>query len=131
VKKWDHPVTGEPIGLGQHISWSIQGMIRRWPFIIILTCISLVCWFIGWRHAVVLGWWNAWASYMALFIESVVGISMFQQTKADAQVIRKILAMETSQFEELKDLIVQVEDTLETIEIVHSEDHYEPIEDNE
>lgn len=123
MRKWEHPVTGEPIGLGQHISWKIQVMIRRWPFILTLTAISLVCWFIGWRHSSVLAWWNAWASYMALFIESVVGISMFQQTKADAQVIRKILAMETDQFQELKDLIGQVEESLELIEIIHEEDH--------
>ena len=129
MKKRVHAVTGEPIGLGQHMSWKIQEMIRRWPFILTMTVISLACWVIGWRHSDVVLWWNAWASYMAIFIESVVGISMFQQTKSDAQVIRKILAMESSQFEELKELIEQVEGTLETIEIIHEEDH--PSRDDE
>lgn len=109
--RYKHPVTGEDIGLGEHISWSIQSAIRRWAFILTVTAATIVCW--SSRDSTVLTWWNYTASWMALFIESVVGISMFQQTKADAQVIRKILKMETSQFDELKALIEKVEDDLE------------------
>ena len=111
---YKHPITGEDIGLGQHISWSIQNAIRHWWFILTITGISVVCWAYGVHHPTELGWWNAWASYMALFIESVVGISMYQQTRADAKVIRKILKMETTQFEQLKDLIEHVEHDIET-----------------
>jgi len=117
-----HPITGEEIGLGQHISWKIQNAIRHWWFILTITAITVVAWTYGATHPSELGWWNAWASYMALFIESVVGISMYQQTRADAQVIRKILAMETSQFEELTDLITRVETDLE---IMHYPNHTE------
>jgi len=50
---------------------------------------------------------------MALVIESVVGIAMFQQTKADAKVIRKILSLEHEQFDELKELVLTVQDEFE------------------
>ena len=47
---------------------------------------------------------------MALVLESIVGIAMFQQTKADAKVIRKILSLEHEQFDELKELVITVQD---------------------
>jgi len=112
-----HPITGDQIGPGEHLSWVIQTAIRRWAFVGIVTLATAVCWAI--HTEPVLTWWNYTASYMAVFIELVVGISMFQQTKADAQVIRKILAMETHQFAELKDLISKVE---EDIEVFHYPD---------
>lgn len=55
-----------------------------------------------------------------MLIELVVGIAMFQQTKADAQVIRKILALETHQFDSLKALIENIDHDLETY---HDETH--------
>jgi hypothetical protein len=106
-----HPITGEKIGLGEHLSWSAQNAIRRWEFVGIVTLATVVCWGIGTTG--VLSWWNYAASYSAVLIELIVGIAMYQQTKADAQVIRKILAMETHQFAELKELIERVEDDLE------------------
>ena len=112
-----HPITGDEIGLGEHLSWVIQTAIRRWVFVGIVTIATAACWVI--HSGSVLTWWNYSASYMAVLIELVVGISMFQQTKADAQVIRKILAMETNQFAELKELINKVE---EDIEVFHYPD---------
>jgi hypothetical protein len=113
MPQYTHPITGEAIGLGQHISWRIQNSIRHWWFILAITVITLVCVTWGLHDNNVIAWWNVWASYMALFIESVVGISMYQQTKADAQVIRKILAMETNQFNELKSLVKHIDRDLE------------------
>jgi len=43
---------------------------------------------------------------MALFIESVVGISMFEQTRADAAVLRKSL-------ETIEELLVKINQILE------------------
>jgi hypothetical protein len=110
---FQHPITGDTIGLGEHLSWLIQSAIRRWAFVLIVTLATAVCWVID--TPTVLTWWNFSASYLAVLIELVVGISMFSQTKNDAKVIRKILAMESSQFEELKDLITRVETDLETM----------------
>jgi len=101
-------VTGDFIGLGEHLSWKIQDAVRRWVFILTITAITFICWSTANAH--VLTWWNYGASWMALVIESVVGIAMFQQTKADAKVIRKILSLEHEQFDELKELVLTVQD---------------------
>jgi len=121
MKRWKHPITGENITLGEHLSWTAQNAIRRWEFVGVVTLATVVCW--GIDTANVLQWWNFTASYMAVLIELVVGIAMYQQTKADAKVIRKILAMEDHQFSELKRLIEKVEDDLE---IYHEGDGDEP-----
>jgi len=111
VPKYHHPITGDEIGLGEHLSWLVQARIRRWSFVGYVTAATAICWVIG--SPLVLEWWNFSASYMAVFIELVVGIAMYEQTKNDAKVIRKILAMESAQFDELKGLIIKVEEDLE------------------
>jgi hypothetical protein len=111
MSRFRHPITGENITLGEHLSWTAQNAIRRWEFVGVVTLATVVCWGIG--TAGVLEWWNYTASYMAVLIELVVGIAMYQQTKADAKVIRRILALEDHQFSELKKLIEKVEDDLE------------------
>jgi hypothetical protein len=109
MSKYKHPVTGEPITLGEHLSWKIQFAIRRWMFIGAITFITITCWVFGTRDANVLVWWNLFASYMALFIESVVGMAMFNMAQNDGRVIRKILKLELNQFEDLKQLISELE----------------------
>ena len=111
MKRFKHPITGESIGLGEHLSWIAQNAIRRWEFVGVVTLATVICWSV--QTSSVLTWWNYVASYSAVLIELVVGIAMYQQTRSDAQVIRKILAMETHQFSELKELIERVEEDLE------------------
>jgi len=82
------PATGDTLTLGEEVSWQIQGIIRRWLFLIIIIVVTAVCWVVGSAVADVLTWWNLAASLMALIIESVVGIAMFSQTKRDAKIIR-------------------------------------------
>ena len=110
VKKfrYTHPVTGDAIGLAEHLSWMIQGVVRRWSFIMVITAITFTCW--STRNDHIILWWNFAASWMALVLESIVGIAMFQQTKSDAKVIRKILSLEHEQFDELKELVLTVQD---------------------
>lgn len=84
------PITGDALTAGEYISWKIQGVIRRWAFLGIITLLTIICW--ATRNAEVLTWWNLAASYMALLIESIVGLAMFNQTKRDAVIIRHILA---------------------------------------
>jgi hypothetical protein len=118
MSDYKHPVSGEPITLGEHISWRIQFAIRRWSFLGIITGITITCCILGTTHPNVLVWWNIWASFMALVIESVVGMAMFNMAQNDGRVIRKILEMESSQFSELKDLLERVE---EDLDIYHDE----------
>jgi hypothetical protein len=126
AKKYNHPITGESISFGKNLSWKIQFAIRRWVFIGAITTITIVCWALGIHNAIVLLWWNLVASWGALFIESVVGISMFEQTTSDAKIIRKnlakieevlikinaILDLETQQNKEVHNLVDALEDEI-------------------
>ena len=106
ARSFRHPITGDPIGLGKHVSWKIQFSIRNWYFIGTITGITIFCVIWGTMNIKVIGWWNVWASYMALFIESVVGISMFEQTRADAKVLRQSLA-------DIEELLTKINQLLE------------------
>jgi hypothetical protein len=125
-KSFRHPITGDSIGFGKHISWKIQFSIRNWYFIGAITGVTVFCVIWGTMNINVIGWWNVWASYMALFIESVVGISMFEQTRADAKILRdslakieelltkinQILELEQKQTEEVHNLADALEDEI-------------------
>lgn len=79
-----------------------------------VTVITILVWVTNCGAALV--WWNLGASYLALVIESVVGIAMFAQTKRDAVVMREVRAMsqhvETIAEALLKD-VVAIEEQLD------------------
>ena len=81
------PVTGDHLSAGEHVSWQIQRVMRRWSFIGAILLITVVCW--ATRNDAILLWWNLAASLMALVIESIVGMAFFKQALRDAVVIRK------------------------------------------
>lgn len=85
------PATGDHLSAGEHISWVVQGVIRRWAFLITITLLTAVVWLTN--NSLALVWWNLCASYLALVIESIVGIAMFSQTRRDAVVLREIRAL--------------------------------------
>lgn len=85
------PATGDVLTTGEYISWIIQGVIRRWAFLVLISIVTAIVWLTD--NATALTWWNLGASYLALVIESVVGISMYAQTKRDAIVLREIRAI--------------------------------------
>ncbi len=110
------PVTGDALTLGEWASWRVQGIIRRWTFLVCITILTVGTWTLvavkvgpGLRAGPValLTWWNLAASYLALLIEGTVGIAMFSQTRRDAVLLRKIAALE--------DRSAQVLDDLETV----------------
>jgi hypothetical protein len=63
-------------------------MIRRWLFLGIITIVTILAWTTN--NGAVLTWWNLGASYLAIVIESIVGISMFSATKRDAICLREV-----------------------------------------
>ncbi len=85
------PVTGDMLTRGEYISWLIQGIIRRWLFLGIISLITAIVWLLD--NSVALTWWNLSASYLALVIESVGGIAMFSQTRRDAVALREVRAI--------------------------------------
>ena len=47
MPKYHHPITGDEIGLGEHLSWLVQARIRRWSFVGYITLVTAICWVIG------------------------------------------------------------------------------------
>jgi len=87
-RPFHNPVTGDALTLGEEFSWVMQGIIRRWAFLGLITVVTIVVWTLG--NAGSLTWWNLGASYLALLIEGTVGIAMFSQTRRDALILREI-----------------------------------------
>jgi len=100
------PVTGDLLTVGEKFSWVMQSIIRRWAFIGLITVVTIVVWALD--IAVGLTWWNLGASYLALLIESTVGIAMFSQTRRDAVAIRETrgLAKEMAAADRKRDIIL-------------------------
>jgi hypothetical protein len=86
--KYLNPITGEAITFSDHIAWQLQSVIRRWWFLSAFTILTAIAWATG--NATIILWWNFGASYLAIFVESIVGRAMFGQTKADAAILRRI-----------------------------------------
>lgn len=101
------PITKDPLTLGEWISWHIQGVIRRWWFILFYTIATLFVW--STNDPSWLLWWNLAASYIAIFIESVVGLAMFGQTRRDAVILRHVQD-QTSHLERLAEQLKALEE---------------------
>lgn len=110
TKRYRDPHTGDELTRGEHISWRIQGVIRRWTFLIIFSIVTYACWLFG--NPTVLLWWNLSASYLAIVIENTVGIAMFSQTRRDAMVIREIRKYEKADAKAHSETTAIDEDTL-------------------
>lgn len=116
------PVTGDRLTTGEYVSWMVQGIIRRWTFLIIVTLLTVVVWVLGTTGA--REWWNYAASYLAIFIESVVGIAMFNQTKRDAVIIREIRTL-AERIEDIAEVVLEdVEDIEDHLAPTSSAVHY-------
>jgi hypothetical protein len=95
LKSSTDPLTGEVVSPTERVSRFAQAMIRRWTFIGIITVVTAFWWtHPGLFNDPNLVHWNLGASYMALLIESVVGIGMYHQQNRDAIVLRKTLQLE-------------------------------------
>lgn len=89
------PVTGDTLTAGEMASWRVQGVIRRWTFLGIISALTAYVWVIAdpiWRHPLT-DVWNLWASFLAIVIEGVTAMALINQTRRDACVIREIRAM--------------------------------------
>lgn len=92
VKKMHQdPVTGDIMTTGEWVSWKIQGVIRRWIFLGIVTALTAYVWVADpiWRHPLT-DQWNLSASYLAIAIESVTAMAIINQARRDAVVLREI-----------------------------------------
>ena len=79
-KEHTDPSTGDTIGRSERLSLFAQAIMRKWAFVFAYSALT----FFWWTHPTLFGdhpgndaRWQDWASYMALLIESLVGIGMF------------------------------------------------------
>lgn len=98
MAKYD-PITGDELSRAEAVAWRVQWIIRRWTFLVGLTAVTAGAWTYvgvtaGWAlragPLAVVTWWNVCASYLALLIESVVGMAMYHQVQRDAVILREI-----------------------------------------
>jgi len=105
-KKYIHQSTGDVLTFSEQISWSIQGVIRNWFFVIGWTLVTVVWWICPhWfgDDSSYVKWMNL-ASWLAVTVELIIGIAMIGQTKRDAQIIRHILKLEKQEMELIEEL---------------------------
>ena len=112
-KKYVHETTGDVLTFSEQISWSVQGIIRNWFFVIGWTTITIVWWIKPhWftDTSAYIKWMNL-ASWLAVTVELIIGIAMIGQTKRDALIIRHILKLEKQELERIEDLMEKHDDS--------------------
>jgi hypothetical protein len=86
---------GEELTRSERVSWALQTSIRNFWFIGAITLITIVMGIRGHVWALdAADTWNFCMSWLALWIESIVGIAMFNQTQRDAKVLREVREMD-------------------------------------
>ena len=90
------PLTGDRVGGSEKFSLLVQGLMRKWTFVLAYTAVTVLWWthphWFGDQPTD--GHWQDAASYGALLIESVVGIGMFSWARRDSVILRKVHAIE-------------------------------------
>jgi hypothetical protein len=90
------PLTGDVLAPVERFSLMVQGVMRKWKFIIAYSVLTGLWWW----HPVWFGdnkqdlHWQLGASYAAVLIESVVGIGMFGWARRDSVILRKVHTLE-------------------------------------
>jgi hypothetical protein len=108
ISKYINPINGDPMTREEWFAWKLQGVIRRWEFLAFYSLATLTCWVLG--GATVLLWWNFCSSYLAIFVEQVVGRATYSVTKTDSAVIREIRKLGKQDTEHsVKDYAIDVE----------------------
>ncbi len=90
------PITGDLLRPIERFSLFVQGRMRQWRFILLYSALTFTWWAMPTWFGDTASYtkWQLGASYMALLIESVVGIGMFGWARRDSVVLRKVHALE-------------------------------------
>lgn len=89
MTRYRDPVTGDELTLGEKVAWEVTGVIRRWIVFLGIQAVFFVWLALGGWTALNLAW-----SDWAIVIENVTMLCLFMQTRRDAVVTRRILALE-------------------------------------
>jgi hypothetical protein len=119
AKIYTDPTTGDEITKSDFISLKIQdSVIRRWWFLLQFTIVTIAC--VLTLNVTVVGWWNVYASWLAVAVEQIVGRYMSNQVKRDAQILREVRNL----LHETKALVTDIK-ALSHKDAQHSEADYE------
>jgi len=91
LSKYKNHVTGDHLTLSEWTSWKAQGIFRSWWFVIIFTTITFTWLAVPvWFHDPARLWLNYYLSYLAVLVESIIGIGVASQSMRDAVILREI-----------------------------------------
>ena len=121
MSKYKNHITGDPLRLSEYLSWKSQGIFRSWWFVIIFTTITFTWLAVPvWFHDPGRLWLNYYLSYLAVLVESIIGIGVASQSMRDAVILREIKKLGTSDTEHsVADYKVDVE-ALQLIKEIHA-----------
>jgi len=111
-RKYVHPDTGDSLTFSEQVSWKVQGIIRNWYFIILWSALSIAWWIKpSWfKDSASYVHWQLVASFIAVVIELIVGISMLSQTKRDAQILREIRKLTREEADDIQIIMESIDD---------------------
>lgn len=94
MSKYKNHITGDHLRFSEWLSWKAQGIFRSWWFVSIFTTITFV-WLAFPKpfHDPNRLWLNYYLSYIAVLVESIIGIGVASQAMRDAVIIREINKM--------------------------------------
>jgi uncharacterized membrane protein len=107
--------------LSEYLSWKSQGIFRSWWFVIIFTTITFTWLAVPvWFHDPGRLWLNYYLSYLAVLVESIIGIGVASQSMRDAVILREIKKLGKQDTEHsVADYKVDVE-ALQLIKEIHA-----------
>ena len=121
MSKYKNHITGDPLRLSEYLSWKSQGIFRSWWFVIIFTTITFTWLAVPvWFHDLGRLWLNYYLSYLAVLVESIIGIGVASQSMRDAVILREIKKLGKQDTEHsVADYKVDVE-ALQLIKEIHA-----------
>lgn len=99
MRTYTDPVTGDTLTAGERAAWAAQSAFRRWSVIGFLQLVAIVWLVLGARD-----WWNYAWSDLAVIVESVTMLALFNQTRRDAVKIRSLERIERQNADQLEHL---------------------------
>lgn len=96
------PLTGDALSYGERAAWVVTGFVRRWVVFFAMQAVAILWLTLG--DTTARDWYNYIWSDWAIVIENITMLALFNQTRRDAVVTRKILAID-EKIERLEDRI--------------------------
>jgi len=91
LSKYKNHITGDHLKFSEYMSWKAQGIFRSWWFVVIFTTITFTWLAVPvWFHDPARLWLNYYLSYIAVLVESIIGIGVASQSMRDAVILREI-----------------------------------------